>query len=89
MAQKKNNPRERQIGKTTQAKKHLIDPRYKNTFWTVVVLVILIIFFIINNTRTVAESGPLPPGYNNDSLKSRLNTEVPEELKVIHSKDKK
>jgi hypothetical protein len=85
MAQKRNNPKERQIGKNPQTKKHLIDPRYKNTFWTVVVLVILIIFFIINNTRTVAESGPLPPGYNEDSLKSRLNTEVPEELRIIDS----
>jgi len=88
MAQKRN-PKERQIGKNTQAKKPLIDPRYKNTFWTVVVVVILLIFFIVNNTRTVAESGPLPPGYNKDSLKTRLNTPVPEELRMTDSGGKK
>jgi hypothetical protein len=88
MAQKKYN-KERQIGKNTQAKKPLIDPRYKNTFWTVVVVVVLLIFFIVNNTRTVAESGPLPPGYNKDSVKSRLNTPVPEELRMTDSGGKK
>lgn len=63
MAQK--TVKERQIGKNTRpAKKPLIDPRYKNTFWTGVVIVILIIFFIINNTREVPESGPYPPTYN-------------------------
>ena len=53
MAQKNNKPRERQIGKTKIEKKHLIDPKYKNTVWTIVILVILVIFFIINNTRDV------------------------------------
>jgi hypothetical protein len=89
MAQKRNNPKERQIGKNPQAKKPLIDPRYKNTVWTIIIMVILLIFFIVNNTRTVADSGPLPPGYNQDSLKSRLNTEVPEQLKMTDSSGNK
>ncbi len=59
--QKKKNPR--QIGKQKIEKKPLIDPKHKNTFWTIVILVILIIFFIINNTRKVPAQGPYPPGY--------------------------
>jgi len=67
MAQTKSI-KERQIGKKqSPVKKHLIDPRYKNTFWTGVVIVILIIFFIINNTREVPDRGPYPPTYNKDS----------------------
>lgn len=65
MAQK--TVKERQIGKTPKpVKKSLIDPKYKNTFWTGVVIVILIIFFIINNTREVPDRGPYPPTYNKD-----------------------
>ena len=64
MAQKKTKPKERQIGKKVQEKKHLINPRYKNTFWTIIVLIILLIFFIINNTSYVPKSGDYPPGYN-------------------------
>jgi uncharacterized integral membrane protein len=65
MAQKKKKQKTRQIGKTTVAqKKPLIDPRYKNTVWTVVILIVLLIFFIINNTRSVPEHGPYPPGFN-------------------------
>ncbi len=59
--QKKIKPR--QIGKQKIEKKPLIDPKHKNTFWTIVVLVILLIFFIINNTRKVPEEGSYPPGY--------------------------
>ncbi|NNG25900.1 MAG: hypothetical protein HKM87_00105 [Ignavibacteriaceae bacterium] len=55
--------RPRQIGKQKIEKKHLIDPKHKNTFWTIVVVVILLIFFIVNNTRKVAEEGSYPPGY--------------------------
>jgi uncharacterized integral membrane protein len=61
----KNKNRTRQIGKTkVPEKKPLIDPKYKNTVWTIVILVILIIFFIINNTRPVPDDGPYPPGFN-------------------------
>jgi hypothetical protein len=63
MPQKKTNIKERQIGKKPVEKKQLIDPRYKNTFWTVVIIVVMIIFFIINNTRNIPESGPYPPYY--------------------------
>jgi hypothetical protein len=65
MAQKKNKQKTRQIGKTTVSqKKPLIDPRYKNTIWTIVFLIVLIIFFIVNNTRSVPKHGPYPPGFN-------------------------
>ena len=64
MASKKNKPRERQIGKKQPQKKPLIDPRYKNAFWTTVIIIVLIIFFIINNTRSVPARGPYPPNYD-------------------------
>ena len=72
MAQKKNsNIKERQIGKNSTIKKPLIDPRYKNTIWTVFFLIVLLIFFIMNNTIQVSERGPYPPTFNSS------NHEVP------------
>ncbi len=73
MAKKKQKNKQRQIGKTTIEKKPLIDPKHKNTFWTVVVLVILLIFFIVNNTRDEPELGPYPPGYK--QVKVETNTQ--------------
>jgi hypothetical protein len=64
MNYKKEKPKDRRIGKRPELKKHLINPRYKNFFWTVVIVVILVIFFIVNNTRSVPEKGPYPPTYN-------------------------
>jgi hypothetical protein len=64
MAKKKQKNKQRQIGKTTIEKKPLVDPKHKNTIWTVIILVILLIFFIVNNTRNEPEQGPYPPGYN-------------------------
>lgn len=64
MAKKKVKTKERQIGKKSKQKKPLIDPRYKNAFWTTLILIILLIFFIINNTRKETERGPYPPNYN-------------------------
>jgi hypothetical protein len=71
MAQKNIKKRERQIGKTKIEKKHLIDPRYKNAFWTTVILIILLIFFIVNNTRKEPERGPYPPNYNGSKIENR------------------
>lgn len=72
MAQKKNKPR--QIGKTkVDQKKPLIDPRYKNTVWTIVIVIVLVIFFIVNNTRSVPEHGPYPPGFNPQKAEKVLN----------------
>jgi uncharacterized integral membrane protein len=73
MAKKKQKNKQRQIGKKTVEKKPLIDPKYKNTFWTVLILVILLIFFIVNNTRDVPEQGPYPPGYK--PAKIEVNTQ--------------
>ena len=68
MAQKKNNNfRERQIGKNPTVNKPFIDPRYKNTVWTVFFLIILLVFFIMNNTVQVAEKGPYPPTFNSSN----------------------
>ena len=76
MAQKKNKPKPRQIGKTNVSeKKPLIDPKYKNTVWTIVIIVILVIFFIVNNTRTVADQGPYPPGFDKQKAEKILNNE--------------
>lgn len=61
---KRSRQRARQVAKKKQEKKHLIDPRYKNLFWTIVVIVILVIFFIINNTRYVPDHGPYPPNFD-------------------------
>lgn len=63
MAKKSNVQKERKIGKQQQTEKQLIDPKYKNTIWTIVIIVILTIFFIINNTRDEPEQGPYPPNY--------------------------
>lgn len=63
MAKNQKNKKLRQIGKPKVEKKPLINPKHKNTFWTIIVLVILLIFFIINNTRKVPEEGHYPPGY--------------------------
>jgi hypothetical protein len=82
MAKKPSKPRQREIGRTRKEKKHLIDPRYKNLFWTVVFVVVLTIFFIINNTRKTPESGPYPPGYDAGKQQSQIKTEVPEQVDI-------
>lgn len=74
MAQKKYQPKNRQIGKTkVPEKKPLIDPKYKNTVWTIIIIVILAIFFIINNTRPVPDHGSYPPGFNPQSAEKFLH----------------
>ena len=72
MAKKKQTNKQRQIGKTAIEKKPLIDPKHKNTFWTVVVLVILLIYFIINNTRDEPEQGPYPLGYKPAKVETNM-----------------
>ena len=81
MAQNKSKPKERQIGKKKPVKKPLIDPRYKNTFWTIVVLLILLIFFIVNNTRSVPKYGPLPPSYN-EATAPKPDTSIDKRLQM-------
>ncbi len=74
MAQKKYKPKNRQIGKIkVPEKKPLINPRYKNTIWTIIIIVILVIFFIINNTKPVPDRGPYPPGFNPGSAEKILH----------------
>ena len=85
MAQKRNNPKERKIGKKQPEKKPLINPRYKNTFWTAVIIIVLLIFFIVNNTRSTPDQGQLPPGYNPKNLQEKLHSEVPAAVDVIDS----
>lgn len=70
---KKNNTRERKIGKQTVEKKHLIDPKHKNTIWTVIFLLVLLVFFIINNTRKEPEQGPYPPNYKQSQTQNNFN----------------
>ncbi|MEO8399331.1 MAG: hypothetical protein ABI550_05875 [Ignavibacteriaceae bacterium] len=81
MAQKNSKNKERQIGKTKIEKNHLIDPKYKNTVWTIIILVILLIFFIINNTKDVSAAGPYPPNYN-PSESHKVDTVINEKIRV-------
>lgn len=83
MSQKRN--KERKIGKKQQPeKKPLIDPRYKNTFWTIVIIIILIIFFIVNNTRSVPEHGPYPPNYNPNAENVHPDSSVQPVPELLH-----
>ena len=74
MTHKKKNKKDRQIVKTKITMNPLIDPYYKNTFWTIVILVILLIFFIVTNTRHEPEHGPYPPGYKPVYVETRQTT---------------
>lgn len=62
--QKRVNSKDNSAGKKSEQKKHLIDPKYKNTFWTAVTVIVLLIFFIINNTKSEPEKGSYPPNYS-------------------------
>ena len=70
MAKNNNANRERKIGKQVIEKKPLIDPKVKNTIWTVITIIVLLVFFIINNTRTEPEEGPYPPNYSPTKVNS-------------------
>jgi hypothetical protein len=82
MAKKVTKSRPREIGRTKKEKKYLIDPRYKNLFWTVVFIVVMLIFFIVNNTRVVPESGPYPPGYDAQTQQNSLSRDVAPQLDI-------
>ncbi len=76
MSKRQKKSKQRQFGKKTnksvttknEQKKPLIDPKHKNTIWTVVIVVVLLIFFIINNTREVPEEGPYPPNFKPEKV---------------------
>jgi len=70
MAKKKQNIKQRQIGKTKIKKKPLIQSKHKNKFWTIIIIITLLVFFIINNTREEPDEGPYPPGYNPSKIES-------------------
>lgn len=63
MAKNNKTVRERKIGKQVVEKKPGMDPKTKNTIWTVITIIVLLVFFIVNNTRTEPEEGPYPPNY--------------------------
>ena len=84
--QKKVNPKDKPIGKKQIEKKHIINPRYKNTFWTIITVIILTIFFVVNNTRSVQERGSYPPNYTSSKgsiqkaiVDSRIGFIIPSE----------
>lgn len=86
--QNKGKIKNKSVSKNLVEKKSLIDPRYKNTFWTAVILIVLIIFFIVNNTKSVQERGPYPPNYvkrdsliQNKSIDPRINFVIPDQNK--------
>lgn len=72
--QKKVYQKEKQSSKKIEDKKPFINPRYKNTIWTIVFVVILTIFFIVNNTKSVQAQGPYPPNYH--SAKGTIPTTI-------------
>lgn len=82
---KRSRQRARQVSKKKQEKKHLIDPRYNNLFWTVVVIIVLLIFFIINNTRYVPEHGSYPPNFDAAKHKEEVHTQLNKELYGLDS----
>lgn len=82
MAKKTNKPRQREIGKTKKETKPLIDPRYKNLFWTIVFFVILLIFFIVNNTGNSPDKGSYPPGYDSLKQQKELGKEIPDQVNI-------
>lgn len=63
MAKNNKTNKERKIGKQVVEKKPGMDPKKKNTIWTIITIIVLLIFFIVNNTRTEPEEGPYPPNY--------------------------
>lgn len=63
MAKNNKTVKERKIGKQVVDKKPGMDPKTKNTIWTVITIIVLLVFFIVNNTRTEPEEGPYPPNY--------------------------
>lgn len=63
MNQKNNQNKERKFGTKKVEKKPLIDPRYKNLFYTVLTIVVIAVFFIINNSKSEPQEGPYPPNY--------------------------
>ena len=63
MASKQNNKKQSPIGKQKIEKKSSVNPKHKNTVWTILVLAILLVLFIINNTREIPEEGPYPPNH--------------------------
>jgi hypothetical protein len=87
MQDKRSKQRARQEARKKQQKKPIIDPRYKNLFWTIVVVIVLLIFFIINNTRYVPAQGPYPPGFEPSKHKN-VSTSLNKELYGLHDKTK-
>jgi hypothetical protein len=74
MSLNEKKQKDRKIGKSETPKKHLIDPRYQNLFWTSLTIVVLLVFFIINNTRKEPDQGPYPPYYNANGTQSADST---------------
>jgi hypothetical protein len=64
MAKPDKNRKPRQIGKQKIEKKPLIDPKHKNSIWTIIIVIVLVVFFIVNNTREIPDEGLYPPNYN-------------------------
>lgn len=76
--------------KKNSGKKPLINPKYKNTVYTVAVIVIFAIFFVVNNSRTEPEQGPYPPDYEPQEETKTADKEVKSapafELKDVEGK---
>lgn len=83
----KNKLKEKSLGNKQLEKKPLINPRYKNTFWTIVTIIVLTIFFIVNNTKSEREKGDYPPNYNSFKDSIPQHYVDPRVSVIIESKD--
>lgn len=83
-----NKPKDRKIGTKQQAKKPLIDPKYKNLIFTGILILIIAIFFIVNNSRNEPSEGPYPPNYKGAAMNSELTTTSGQKIKLSDYKGK-
>ncbi|HEX2867297.1 MAG TPA: TlpA disulfide reductase family protein [Ignavibacteriales bacterium] len=83
-----NKPKERKIGNKQQAKKPLIDPKYKNLVFTGILVLVIAIFFIVNNSRNEPSEGPYPPNYKGAAVNSELTTTSGQKIKLSDYKGK-
>lgn len=83
-----NKPKERKIGTKQQAKKPLIDPKYKNLVFTGILIVVIAVFFIVNNSQNEPAQGPYPPNYKGGAANSELMSTTGQKIKLSDYKGK-
>lgn len=81
---KPKKQKDRKIGtRQLNEKKPLINPRYKNLFYTIAFIVIVLFFFIVNNSVSEPDNGPYPPGYEPTRETDRLTKNLAPEFEFV------